>query len=55
MSRPTMPRMIRSSVTSPPVASSDSITAPSRRMVIVSATDSTSLSLWEISTQAMPC
>ncbi len=34
MSRPTMPRMIRSSVTSPPLASSVSITAPSRRTVI---------------------
>ena len=55
MSRPTMPRMMRSSVTSPPVASSDSITAPSRMTVIVSATDSTSLSLCEIRTHAMPC
>ncbi len=54
MSRPTMPRMMRSSVTRSPSASSDSMTAPSRRIVIVSATDSTSLSLCEIRTQAMP-
>ena len=53
-SRPTMPRMIRSSSTSPAVTSRVSMVLPSRRMVIASATRSISLSLWQIMIEVMP-
>ena len=52
--RPTMPRMMRSSSTSPPRTSRVSMVLPSRRMVISSAICSISLSLWEIMIDAMP-
>ena len=53
-SRPTIPRMIRSSSTSPAVTSRVSMVLPSRRMVIASATRSISLSLWLIMIDVMP-
>ena len=54
MSRPTMARMMRSSLTTPAAQSSVSMVLPSRITVIWSATWVISLSLCEIRMQAMP-
>ena len=53
-SRPTMPRMIRSSSTPPARTSRVSIVRPSRRIVIASAIRSISFSLWLIMIEVMP-
>ena len=52
--RPTIPRMIRSSSTSPAVTSRVSIVRPSRRIVIESAMRAISFSLWLIMIEVMP-
>ena len=53
-SRPTMPRMIRSSSTVPTLTSRVSMVRPSRRIVIASATRAISFSLWLIMIEVMP-
>ncbi len=54
ISRPTMPRMMRGSLISSLPLTRVSIVAPSRRIVMLSATCSTSPSLWEISIEVSP-